>query len=564
MSRLSQFSPPANVKDFADSPQQQEQMNAAWSGNVNRWVEAAMVGDVWDLVNYGPRPAFYNPLVTDTPSTSANVAITWNAFPGRLQALFPDASDSWQQWADAGVPASSPVTMNLCSGQTIPPATYGPTGPRGWQDEYCEWSVTRNNAGNITSVMFTCENPEYWFTLWQVDPGKVLSVYQTLVNPGIQMADLCLCDANGHPVLDPVTNGPVYNPLNRWNYGTQTLANAGGAVHLTSSPNTLGAEFDLAAAGSMPRAKNGDPITSASALVCCAKFGRIGRHSDPTIGQTVNQLANYTAALPQPQATLTNPAGLYMQTPDFSAFQTPDGTPASEFWTVVRGELADPKVENDIDRILHAKFEVPPGKGYSVSDITINGAKIAYGSQIVATIDMALMATAFPNSGVTQEAVGATVTATDPSPAVVALQSLDVFVAYRNLELASNEAPLSIPILAYALTPGQQVSNVALLLNTSQTPDNPVFTVQEGGVRIEITGKQYLQNIELSVYLATISVDAGATVGDRTILAAVPGMPETSQAAIGVLTVAGSAARSPVQLSNVPAKARPKFSRSRA
>lgn len=556
MAKLAQFSPPARIQDFSNDPAQQECLNAAWSGNINRWVNAALLGDVWDRINYGPRPAFYNPLVTDTPDTAGNVPITWNAFPGRLQALFPNQGASWQQWADQGVPDK--VTTDLCSGKTIDPAPYSPTGPRGWQDEYCEWSVTRNGAGQITSVMFTCENPEYWMTLWQVDPGKVLQIYQQVINPAVQLSDLCLKDSHGQTVNDPLTGQPCYNPLNKWNSGTRTLANSGGAMHLTSSPNTLGAEYDLAAAATMPREKDHDPVTSAAALVCFARYGRIGRHSDPTIGQNVNQYANYTPTLPHPQATLADPPGLYMQTPQFSDYVTPDNTPAQTFWTVVRGSLKDPNTSEDIDRILHATFSVPPELGYTVSDIKIGNQPIQYGSQIAATITMALLATAFPNSGVVQTPVGATLDNSNPSPSVSALQALAVFTAYRAQELASNEQPLSIPVLALAVSPGQQVSNIALLLNTSDTPDGAVFTVPEGGVSIRIDGTQALPNAELSLYQVTLCVDANAAIGDRSILASVPSMPATQQAAIGLLTVV---APPQVRLAGGPRKPHARHSR---
>lgn len=558
MTLLSQFSPPARIQDFAGNPAMQEQMNAAWSGNVNRWVEAALIGDVWDLVNYGPRPAFYNPLVTDTPSSASNAPIPWNAFPGRIQALFPSDSGSWYQWADQGIPAADPVTTDLCSQKTIPGIVYAPTGPRGWQDEYCEWSVTRNGAGKITSVMYTCENPEYWFTLWSVNQAKVLQLYRSLVNPAVQMADLCLRDTSGNIVIDPLTNLPAYNPLNKWNSGTVSTPTSGGAVHLTSSPNTLGAEFDLAAAATMPRAQNGDPVTSASALVCFARYGKIGRHSDPTIGQNVNKYVNYTPQLPQARATLTNPPGLYIQTPDFSGFATPDGTPASQFWTVVRGELRDPTVADDIDRILHATFSVPADKNYTVSDITINGVGIAYASQITEQIGMALMATVYANGGVQQSAVGATIANNNPTPSVSAIQSYPVFTAYRDQEAASNELPLSIPILAYALAPGQVVENVALLLNTGEAPDGAVFTVPEGGVSILVQGTQPLPSAGMTVYIVTLTASPNAQTGDRTVLASVPGMPATSQAAIGLLTVA---AATPAAAGTA---ARPSFRKGRA
>lgn len=81
MAFLPRFSTPANIQDLAEDPATQEKMNALWNGNVNRWVEAALTGDIWDLVNYGPRPAFYNPLNTDTPDNSPKVADHLVRFP---------------------------------------------------------------------------------------------------------------------------------------------------------------------------------------------------------------------------------------------------------------------------------------------------------------------------------------------------------------------------------------------------------------------------------------------------------------------------------------------------
>jgi len=551
VSTLAQFSTPADVQDFSN-PTLQGLMNTAWSGNVNRWVEASLVGDVWDLVNYGPRPAFYNPLTTDVPATAANAAIPWQAFPGRISALFPNNSNDWFEWADNGV--TQQVTTDLCTQQSITPIPYPPTGPRGWQDEYCEWSVQRNSNNQITSVMFTCENPEYWFTLWEVSPAEVLALYQSLVNPNVQLVDLCVPN-----VSDPITGQPAYNPLNKWNAGTQTLPNSGGAVHLTSSPNTLGAEFDLAAAATIPRSVNGQPVQSASQLVCCAKYGKIGRHSDPTIGQTVNQVVNYTASLPQAQATLTNPVGLYMQSPNFSQYTTPDGTSASEFWTVVRGKLKDPTLPGDIDRILHATFEVPASKGYTVSDITIAGSPIQWASQITNTFQMSLMATVFANSGVTQTALTCTSLNNNPSAAVSAVQDATAFAAYRSIELQMNELPLSIPILAFPLEPGMVRSNVALMLNTGDAPSGGTFKVVEGDVDIQVTGTQSVAGMQ--VYIVTITASANAKPGDKTILASIPGMPASPQAAIGLLTVVGQLNGKHFQMAG---QAKPHFRKGRA
>jgi hypothetical protein len=178
----------------------------------------ALIGDVWDLVNYGPRPAFYNPQATPAPSSAVVQAIPWNAFPGRLSALFPNNSDQWNEWADTGqIPD---MTANLCVGP-ISSTPYTPTGPCGWQDEYCEWSVQRDANDEIASIMFSCENPEYWLTLWEVDPSAVVSIYRTLVNSAVTLDDLSLKDLSGAVIAHPLTGQPVYNPLNKWNTGNE-------------------------------------------------------------------------------------------------------------------------------------------------------------------------------------------------------------------------------------------------------------------------------------------------------------------------------------------------------
>ena len=269
------FLTPGNVVDFPTDPARQAAMNQLWNDNVAGWLTAALTGDVWDLVNYGPRPAFYDPLTTGTPADAALAPIPWNAFPARISVMFPDQPTKWNEWADTGdLPQ---ITQNLCTGP-IAATPYTPTGPRGWQDEYCEWSVRRDpDTQEILSIMFTCENPEYWLTLWRVSPQAVLAVYRQLVNPAVTLDDLSLTDSQGF-VTDPANgNQRVYNPLNKWNRGTQTLPTSGGAMHLTSSPNTLGAEYDLAAAATMPRVSGtGQPITSSQPLICCAKYRPAG------------------------------------------------------------------------------------------------------------------------------------------------------------------------------------------------------------------------------------------------------------------------------------------------
>jgi hypothetical protein len=107
------------------------------------------------------------------------------------------------------------------------------------QDEYCEWSVTRNpETGKITKVTFTSEGPEYWQFLSERDPDLVLRLYREHIGPEVQRSDLF---ANGE-----------YIPMNRWNNTTTD-----GAMHLIQQANTLSAEIELAAASTLVRQSGG-------------------------------------------------------------------------------------------------------------------------------------------------------------------------------------------------------------------------------------------------------------------------------------------------------------------
>jgi len=101
-------------------------------------------------------------------------------------------------------------------------------------------------------------------------------------------------------------------------------------MHLTSPPNTLGAEVCLAAAATLLRnVANYDP----QSMISCSRYGQPFRNSDPHIGFKVNQIvknAGFTVSL-------ANPVGLYIQEPEWGPYKTPDGTPAKDFLTVARG-----------------------------------------------------------------------------------------------------------------------------------------------------------------------------------------------------------------------------------
>ncbi|MGB5929590.1 MAG: hypothetical protein WBH03_15525, partial [Cyclobacteriaceae bacterium] len=265
------FKTPAEVQDFTDNKTKQEALNELWNQNLNGFTRQGMSGNPWNTTNTPATTNYYNPTEDGNQSTVA--PITWSPFPGRLAFNFPQASqDQLNEWADTGeIPGK--ISDSPCSGNGQEVA-YFPYGPRGWQDEYCEWAVARNSEGKITRIIFTCENPEYWNSLWQIDPEKVLSLYKSILNKDhITLEDLSLPG-----VTDPVTGNPVYNPLNKWNSGTVADDSKGGAIHLTSTPNTLQTEIGLATASSVlrnnPNGGTSWPSSEYNTLNCFARFGQ--------------------------------------------------------------------------------------------------------------------------------------------------------------------------------------------------------------------------------------------------------------------------------------------------
>ncbi|HEA19241.1 MAG TPA: hypothetical protein ENH88_22865 [Pseudoalteromonas prydzensis] len=360
MSKLEVFDLPANISDLPSGPLE-DKFRELWSTAVNQWTNQSIKGGSRPLDN--DRDWYYNPLDTDLSQAGAPAVVRWTAFPNRINVLFPNSSETQRQrYADEG-----PPNVN---GQP-----YQPAGPRGWQDEYCEWSVTRDNNDNISKVDFTCENPEYFSLLWRVSPDAVVDIYRKLTGMNVTRANLE--DSAGN-----------YNKKNEFNNNTTN-----GAVTLISPPNTLPAEIYLAAAATITRECEGKIVTNKNQLIQCSQYGTPGRNSDPTIGSAVNRIIRSGGL----KASLANPVGLYIQTPDFSSFQLPPNAPigktAADYWRVVRGHTGD-----NYDQILHAVFEVPESEGFTVSDITIDGVPISFGSQITQKFQIALAALAVPTA----------------------------------------------------------------------------------------------------------------------------------------------------------------------
>lgn len=357
---MNRFDAPGFVDDLTAAQLDQ------WSQTVSDWLDQARAGQ--PNQNDGPRAQFFNEL-KDVPSGQTQTAvISWNAFPRQVRNTSASNRERWRR-ADSD---------------------------RNLQDEYCEWSVTRDPATRkIVRVTFTCEPPEYWRALALMNPDKVVELYQKFVSPAATKA---LLFPNGQ-----------YDPLTRFNRGTSE-----GAMHLVQPANTLTAEIELAAAATVRRLRDGHEITSAQELILCSQFGEPERNSDPHIGDQVNALARQRADI-----TINNPIGLYFDKFNPVGWVTPDGTPAATFWQFVRG---------DRDHFVRAVFEVPPGKGYVVGDITIAGRPLEFGAQIAdfITIKLEGLATRIGTSAVppVQGCRGALPPGVAPVPPAAALSAL--------------------------------------------------------------------------------------------------------------------------------------------
>lgn len=549
------FSPPANITDFPVGTPQYNFLVQLWNWNLIGDTLSSITGDPWNVLNDFNRYFYFNPVTTPIPSDAKVVPIQWPAFPNRVSWYFSKggspgnpfqlSTQEMLELADTGRIQGNPAFANGFPavpsglGEVCPQInwnspqsswkTFGPPGPRGWQDEYCEWSVTRDPLSNkITSVMFTCENPDYWFTLWQVDPAAVLRIYQQIISPAVQLADLYLLDSHGKPVVNPLTGQPAYNPLNKWNSGTITRPGvSGGAMHLTSPPNTLGAEIYLAAAATLQR--NVSSYTEQS-MICCSKYGQPYRNSDPHIGFTANGYAKMGLTL-----SLTDPVGLYIQEPDWGAYQTLDDKPAQNFWTVTRG--------NAPSQILHAVFSVPAELGYTVSDIKINGQPIQWAGQIVQTFQIRLLATGFSAPALPpQQPQACQADAPNPSPQAISLIDNGLLNAYNTLYTVGGNVTNSPALPAPIVRQGQAV-NLALLC--SDVAVNPTISFGDGvtvtinsvsGTGAAVAAARSSSDLATRTFQLTIAVELNATPGQRAVAVTNPGQTTTT-AAPAFLTV---------------------------
>lgn len=316
---IDRFHAPGNQSDLS------EPLAELWSD----FISGRLDHEVTSLQAEFPslQPQFYNPLKLDASGTPT--PISWPAFPNLVEINFGDDPDQMFEEGEK----------------------------RHNQDEYLEWSALVEN-GKITKVSFTCEGPEYWNFIARRDTDLLVQLYSKIVGQKVPKKDL-------------LTVTGSYVQRNKWNMQH--------AIHLVQPNNTLGAEINIASQATVIRRKgNGQVITDSIELIECSGFGEPRRHSDPHIGDVVNQQARAGSSV-----TLQDPIALYLEElpdPADLAVRKPDGQLADgRYWRLERG---------DADHILRASFEVPAdekanGQPFVVGDMTIEGDPIRFGGQMV-------------------------------------------------------------------------------------------------------------------------------------------------------------------------------------
>ncbi|MBW4631245.1 MAG: hypothetical protein KME30_04890 [Iphinoe sp. HA4291-MV1] len=481
------FDLPGFQNDFQRGEEQLEQLlRSRWNEDVNRLTERVLQNEPWNFTNQPALTDYYNPRTTEVPEGAPTVPISWTTYPNRIKYTFPQVGRRklWE-YADNGVPDPD----------------YEPKGPRGWQDEYAEWSVTRNAEGKITKVSFTSETREYWYALWDVSPNAVLRLYKQLISEQVKLEDLYLRDDSGNPIVDPQTGRPAYNDLNEWNNKPTN-----GLAHLVGTFNSQFGAMFLAGQSTIVREnKRGNAITDPSKLVNCGLHGTPNRNSDPYISAAVNDLVRGPKGLGSGvRVTLKNPIGLYLQEPNFTTYKlprkAPRGAKPSDYWKVIRGRKRQGKETYDL--ILHAVYEVPPELGFTVSDISISGFPIEYGAQIAETVTVAVIGQGIPQQTPPQSYPCVEIP-DNPLPYPDVLREFDVLKV-------GERSNLNIRI-----EQGTTIENVALKVRNSERDATIEFVGAPGVTAQKI---DFREEEGSQIFILTLTAAADAPLGNRSLL----------------------------------------------
>lgn len=312
------------------------------------------------------RPAFddNSSYLAETRDDDAVHMVTWDAFPRFLSGWFAvDADRDERRYRAAET--LKPVRFNgeplrVCTAAAgtnhVPEDALGEPVAALFrqQDEYCEWRV----GGNLERVVFTCEPPEYWAYLAEVDIELAVELYRELVDERVVAEDLVwrtdvasYDGANGWRVY---ARAGDYNPWNRWN-------TVDGLVHCTHPANTLAAALKLIGDGTQAyQGDYGEPIRDAGELLCRTGFANPNRFSDPAIAGAISLLIEAGVAV-----GAAEPLGVTFTEPRLTGLARPSGDNPNVRWRAARRHG---------DAVVRAEL--------TITEMTVGGAPLQFGGQV--------------------------------------------------------------------------------------------------------------------------------------------------------------------------------------
>jgi hypothetical protein len=211
-------------------------------------------------------------------------------------------------------------------------------------------------------------------------------------------------------------------------------------------------------------------------------------------------------------ASLQDPVGLYIQTPDFSGYSLPPDPklPAdadvAECWHVIRGKKK--QAGDNIDFILHARFEIPKrwkdaGVAFTVGDIQINGNPIQFGAQITQTFQVALRGLAVKTTLPPEKLQPCRADNPKKIPAPLEVQDLNLFTA------GSTSTAVTL------VEQGTTVKNVAIFAFNTNKKTTVAFT-GGAGVKVKVTDFEDIPG-QGQLFTAELTIDKKAPLGDRAL-----------------------------------------------
>lgn len=301
------------------------------------------------------------------------VSVDWGAYPVRIR-------DCLQ---------SLPMSYRLLDWSVA----QGDIGRALFQEEYFEWRVVRDPGGKIQRVEMTTEFPEYWKILAAYHPVATLRLVarfagepsvppQAVYGSVDPFSPNVTSEERKAAFVDAMFPSGGKAPWSPYNNGQKAIC------FMTQGANTLGALVALVAAAAFPYgAKDSQTgelrkLSGPEAIATGTQSAQACRNSDPTLVESTIGLAWDSRIF-----ALDNPIGIYIDSAQGERLLQPDGSPVPPEWfDFQRGTR--PSESDGLERSQRLVFEVPPGMGFSVGDLTDSdtGQKVQFGGQIAGLV----------------------------------------------------------------------------------------------------------------------------------------------------------------------------------